>query len=76
MILRREPVAPGDRFRDLQTRQFGTLIIDWIVDDVFTGTDGVVYAHLTCATDATRRKTLSLGVLYDRRRYGRIDVTA
>jgi hypothetical protein len=76
VILRKEPVVPGDRFRDLQTRLFGTLAIDWIVDDVFTGTDGVAYAHLTSAADVSRRKTLSLAVLNDRRSYVRIDVTA
>ena len=73
-VLGRSPkeAKPGERFRDLQAGQFGTSVMDWLVDDVFTGTDGVAYAHVSCVTDASRRKTLSVAVLGDRRRFARV----
>jgi hypothetical protein len=44
----------------------------WIVDAVFQGADGVVYAQLVCATDLTQQKTLSVRALTDRRRFQRL----
>lgn len=68
----RESVTLGQRYRDIFPGVFGPSITEWTVDDVFIATDGGEYARLSCANDPTQRKTLSLAVLGDRRRFARV----
>lgn len=63
------PIVPGQRFRDMQPGLFGHLGLEWVVQDVFVGTDDLWYARVGRASDLTERKTLSVAVLGDRRRF-------
>jgi hypothetical protein len=62
-------IKPGQRFRDTQRTAFGGAAPDWVVDQVFVGTDGKRYAQVCLANDPKERKTLSTAVLLDRRRF-------
>lgn len=62
-------IAPGQRFRDTERSLFGRSGAEWIVQDVFVGTDDLLYARIARASDPTDRKTLSAAVLDDRRRF-------
>ena len=66
-------VAGGHRYRDIFPGVFGPSNTEWTVEDVFTATDGMEYARLSCANDPTQLKTLSLAVLADRRRFARVE---
>jgi hypothetical protein len=59
-------VSIGQRFVDARSPMFAH---PWIVEKTFTGSDGIEYAHVVCADDPTRRKTLSAAVLADTRWY-------
>ena len=67
------PISVGQRFRDVQQRNFGRPGLEWIVQEMITGTDGIAYAKLVCATDLSKRKTLSFAVLGERSRFQRTD---
>ena len=67
------PVAVGQRYQDAQQRNFGRPGLEWVVQDLITGTDGLAYARLACVSDPTKRKTLSSAVLGDRHRFQRLD---
>jgi len=69
------PISIGHRFRDVHQRNFGRPGLEWIVQDLHTGTDGIAYARLVCATDTSERKTLSFAVLADRHRFQRVAAT-
>ena len=59
----------GDRLREVASQRFGRVGPEWIVEDTFVGTDGVEYAKVALAVDMSHRKTLSIAVLTDRRRF-------
>ncbi len=63
------PIALGQRFRDVRVGLFGRQSSIWIVDELFVGRDHIDYARLVCASDPSERKTLSLAVLRDPRRF-------
>jgi hypothetical protein len=67
------PISIGQRYRDVHQRNFGRPGLEWIVQDLLTGTDGLAYARLACATDPSKRKTLSFTVLGDRHRFQRLE---
>ena len=71
-MARQHSIERGQRYRDVQPGRFGALGIEWIVEAVFQGTDGVIYAHLVCAADLTQQKTLSVHALADQRRFDRL----
>ena len=62
-------IQSGQRFRDTQRTAFGGAAPDWVVDQVFIGTDGKGYAQVYLASDPKERKTLSTAVLLDKRRF-------
>jgi hypothetical protein len=62
-------IQPGQRFRDTQRTAFGGKAPDWVVDQVFIGTDRKQYAQVYLANDPKERKTLSTAVLLDKRRF-------
>ncbi len=64
-----QPIKPGQRFRDAHPALFGRAGSEWIVQDIFVGTDGFRYARVVLASDPSRRKTLSTIVLSDLRRF-------
>lgn len=66
-------ITVGQRFRDIQQRNFGRPGLEWVVRDLLTGTDGVAYARLVSAGDPSLQKTLSFAVLSDRHRFQRLD---
>ena len=68
----KQAIERGQRYREVGLRAFGQAADEWIVDDLTTGSDGVEYAHLVCASDLTQRKTLSVAILGDRRRFHRV----
>ncbi len=72
MTLKRAIVV-GERYRGLERWQFATSGPDWIVEAVYTGADGIGHARLVCASDLVRRKTLSVSVLLDTRRFVRAE---
>jgi hypothetical protein len=59
-------VSVGQRFRDARSGAFGR---PRIVEEIFTGTDGLEYAHVACIADRSLRKTLSAAVLNDSTRF-------
>jgi len=65
-------IERGQRYQDVHSGLFGASGTEWIVEAVFEGTDGVQYAQLVCASDFAQRKTLSVHVLNDRRRFQRV----
>lgn len=65
-------IAAGHRFRDAQQRTFGQPGLEWVVQDCLTLADGIAYARLVCASDPTKRKTLSFTVLGERSRFQRV----
>jgi hypothetical protein len=68
----KQSIERGQRYRDISPGRFGALGTEWIVEAVFQGTDGMVYAQLVLASDLTQRKTLSGHALSDRRRFQRL----
>jgi hypothetical protein len=72
-MTQKQPITAGQRFRDIRHGVFGASGLQWIVNELVKGVDGITYAHLTCTRDPTQRKTLSLAVLGDRRRFTRVD---
>jgi hypothetical protein len=68
----KQAIERGQRYRDVSPGRFGALGTEWIVDAVFKGTDGIVYAQLVCASDTTQQKTLSVHALTDRSRFERL----
>jgi hypothetical protein len=62
-------VIAGQRFRDAAPTVFGHPPPDWVVDEVFTGPDGVRYARVHSAANPHERKTLSATILRDKRRF-------
>jgi hypothetical protein len=68
------PISVGQRFRDVHQRNFGRPGLEWIVQGLHTGIDGIAYARLVCASDTSKLKTLSFAVLADRHRFERIAV--
>jgi hypothetical protein len=44
----------GQHYRDVQPGRFGALGIEWIVEAVFQGTDGVTYTRLVCVRECHR----------------------
>jgi hypothetical protein len=63
------PIVIGQRYRDTEARAFGRTGPDWIVNALFTGTDGIEYAGLVRASNPSERKTLSCAVLRNRRQF-------
>jgi hypothetical protein len=51
---------------------FGRSRAEWIVENLHIGTDGAEYARLVGAFDSSIKKTLSVAVLADRRRFERV----
>jgi hypothetical protein len=65
-------IERGQRYRDVCSSVLSGSGAEWIVEEVFRGTDGVQYARLACASDLSLRKTLATAVLGDGRRFVRI----
>ncbi len=63
------PIARGQHYREVQLSMFGRPGPEWIVEALFTGIDGIGHASLMRASDHSQRKTLSLAVLNERRRF-------
>lgn len=70
MTLKRA-ITVGERYRATVPGQFARPALDWIVEALYTGTDGIGHAKLVCASDLVQRKTLSVSVLLDHRRFVR-----
>ena len=67
------PVAPGQQFREPHLNRFGKRSLALVVRRVFVGTDGKDYAEVYSADTPSDRRTLSVAVLSDKRRF--VDVT-
>jgi hypothetical protein len=68
---RDQPITPGMRFRDLRATVFDRPQAEWIVEGVYTP-GRIEHARLVSATDPGERKTLSVAILRDRRRFERV----
>lgn len=62
-------IEAGQRFRETGSGLFGRPGLIWIVREVFIGTDGFRHARIELESDPAERKTLSVSVLDDRRRF-------
>ena len=71
-----DDLLPGHGFRDTSPTLFGHPAPLWVVSEVFTGTDGVRYARVYSASDPHRRKTLSVSILLDKRRFTPMEARA
>jgi len=71
MVLK-ESVKRGKRYRDVHAGRPSASETEWIVEALYRGTDGVQYAVLVCASDLTRRKTLSIDALTDAEGFQRV----
>jgi hypothetical protein len=72
-VTMKRAIAVGERYRDIERGQFARPALNWIVEAVYTGTDGIGHAKLVCASDLVQRKTLSVSVLLDQRRFVRAE---
>ena len=77
MVLTSAPMAsttlrPGNRYRETMAQRFGRPAPEWIVEGTFVGNDGIEYARIALAADPSHRKTLSVAVLTDRRRFAAV----
>jgi len=68
----KQPIAPGERYRDIQPALFGRPGSEWIVAKVFTGADGIEHARVVSASDPSETRVLSVTVLGDRSRFVRV----
>lgn len=68
-ILARKEVQVGQRYRAVGASFLGSPNARWVIDAIFTDGNSLRYARLVCINDPTLRKTLSFGVLMDRKRY-------
>ena len=66
-------VTAGQRFRDAKPMLIGNPP-DWVVDEVFIGSDGKEYARVRSASNPQDRKTLSTATLRNKRRFTQIQV--
>jgi len=62
-------VIAGQRFRDVAPTVFGHPAPEWVIAEVFTGTDGIRYARVYSASSPHNLKTLSTAILRDKRRF-------
>lgn len=62
-------IEKGRHFRDVQLRLWGNRGRILVVEAVFVGGDGLEHARLFCADEPSLRKTLSISVLKDKRRF-------
>jgi hypothetical protein len=65
-------ITEGQRFRDATPTLFGQSPPEWIVGQVFVGTDGKQYAQVYSASNPRDRKTLSTATLRDKRRFTQV----
>jgi hypothetical protein len=72
-LIVKRAILVGERYRHRECGQFARPALDWIVEAVYTGTDGIGHAKLVCASDLVQRKTLSVSVLLDAKRFMRAD---
>lgn len=70
-----QELRTGQRLREVHPTLFGQLPKEWIVQEIFRGTDGIQYARIARAADQSEAKTLSVGVLTDRRRFAIVQGT-
>lgn len=70
-----DEIVAGQHFRDARPTMFGHPPPDWIVGEVFTGTDGVRYARVYGALNPHDCKTLSTTILRDKRRFVQVEPT-
>jgi hypothetical protein len=72
-MAKQHSVESGQRYQEVGSGYLGKAPQVWVVEDTFTNAaDRLRYARLACEGDASMRKTLSIAVLTDRRRYSRI----
>ena len=69
-------VAIGEQFQELGAGYLGKRSPVWVVEGTFRKSDELQYARLVCSSDASLRKTLSIVVLADRRRFARLPVAS
>ena len=65
-------IAIGEQFQELEAGYLGKRSAVWVVEGTFTKSDELQYAKLICSSDGSLRKTLSIAVLADRRRFTRV----
>jgi hypothetical protein len=68
----KQPVV-GQRYRNVRSTLRNA---EWILSQIFTGTDGVEYGALVSASDRTAQKTLSLVTIGDPSQFALVDTPA
>lgn len=68
----KQPVI-GQRYRNTHVTSWKD---EWVIDAIFTGTDGLQYADLRSVSDRTAHKTLALSVVTDPRRFVPVEAAA
>jgi hypothetical protein len=66
-------IENGQRFQEAGQGYLGKPMSVWTVEDVFTTTDSLICARLVCGADHSMRKTLSVAILADPRRFIRLN---
>jgi hypothetical protein len=64
-----QPITPGTRYCDLQMTVPSQA--EWIIEEVYMA-GGIEHARLVSAANSTERRTLSVTILRDRRRFKRV----
>ena len=62
-------VEVGQRYRSCHSNFLGRAGDIWVVEDLFTASDAILYAKLAAEVDPSVSKTLSIAALIDRRRF-------
>jgi hypothetical protein len=66
-------IESRQRYREVGSGYLGRTPRVWVIEETFTKeADGLGYALLACEHDPSMRKTLSIAVLADRRRFSRV----
>jgi hypothetical protein len=67
--MKQRAVQPGQLYRSVETGLFGRSGREWQVMSLAPRNDGMTYAMLAMTEDPSKRKTLAMNVLLDRRLY-------
>ena len=72
-MAKRRSIESRERYREVGSGYLGKMPRVWVIEETFTKeADGLGYALLACEHDPSVRKTLSVAVLTDRRRFSRV----
>ena len=75
-MAKQHSVEPGHRYRETGSAYLGKAPRVWVIEETFVNAvDGLAYVRLSAENDPYTRKTVSVAVIADRRRFKPIGST-